>query len=190
MINPKLPAILYGGDYNPDQWPEEIWREDMRLFRLGINVVVVPVFSWSCCSLRKTVMTSSGWIGFLILAENGIYACIATSTAAQPAWMSVKYPEILPVDVHGRKRTHGKRVNFCPNSKVYRSLRRASPASWPRGIRTTRLYCTGGWPMSTAPTATATPAPKSSANGCKSVMDYRGSQPQVEFEFLGHTIHS
>ena len=36
--------------------------------------------------------------------------------------MSVKYPEILPVDVHGRKRTHGKRVNFCPNSKVYREF--------------------------------------------------------------------
>ena len=36
--------------------------------------------------------------------------------------MSVKYPEILPVDVHGRKRTHGKRVNFCPNSKVYRKF--------------------------------------------------------------------
>ena len=46
MINPKLPAILYGGDYNPDQWPEEIWREDMRLFRLTkINTIIIPIFN-------------------------------------------------------------------------------------------------------------------------------------------------
>lgn len=124
MINPKLPAILYGGDYNPDQWPEEIWREDMRLFRLaGINVVVVPVFSWAKLQPAEDRYDFE-WLDRVLdlLAENGIYACIATSTAAQPAWMSVKYPEILPVDVHGRKRTHGKRVNFCPNSKVYRKF--------------------------------------------------------------------
>lgn len=124
MINPKLPAILYGGDYNPDQWPEEIWREDMRLFRLaGINVVVVPVFSWAKLQPAEDRYDFE-WLDRVLdlLAENGIYACIATSTATQPAWMSVKYPEILPVDVHGRKRTHGKRVNFCPNSKVYREF--------------------------------------------------------------------
>jgi len=124
VINPKLPAILYGGDYNPDQWPEEIWREDMRLFRLaGINVVVVPVFSWAKLQPAEDRYDFE-WLDRVLdlLAENGIYACIATSTAAQPAWMSVKYPEILPVDVHGRKRTHGKRVNFCPNSKVYREF--------------------------------------------------------------------
>ena len=24
--------ILYGGDYNPNQWGKEIWKEDMRIF--------------------------------------------------------------------------------------------------------------------------------------------------------------
>ena len=48
MINPKLPAILYGGDYNPEQWCSEVWEEDMRLFRLaGINLVNLGVFSWA-----------------------------------------------------------------------------------------------------------------------------------------------
>lgn len=124
MINPKLPAVLYGGDYNPDQWPEEIWQEDMRLFKLaGINVVVVPVFSWAKLQPAEDRYDFE-WLDRVLdlLAENGLYACIATSTAAQPAWMSVKYPDVLPVDVDGRKRTHGKRVNFCPNSKVYREF--------------------------------------------------------------------
>ena len=45
---------------------------------------------------------------------------LATPTCAQPAWMSKKYPEVLPVDIAGRKRTHGMRVFFCYNSPKYR----------------------------------------------------------------------
>ncbi len=122
MISAKAPFILYGGDYNPDQWPENVWKEDMRLFKLShINLVTLPVFSWAKLQPSEDVYDFA-WLDRVMdmLAENGIYACLATSTAAQPAWMSRKYPEILPVDVQGRKRTHGKRVNFCPNSPVYR----------------------------------------------------------------------
>ena len=36
----KVQKMLYGGDYNPEQWPEEIWEEDMRLFhKAHIDVV-------------------------------------------------------------------------------------------------------------------------------------------------------
>ena len=41
-------VVLYGGDYNPRQWPKEIWKEDLRLFDLaGINSATVNVFSWA-----------------------------------------------------------------------------------------------------------------------------------------------
>lgn len=122
MINSKLPSIYYGGDYNPDQWPEEIWKEDMRLFKMaGINIITVPVFSWAKLQPEEDKYDFE-WLDKVmnLAADNDIYVCLATSTAAQPAWMSKKYPEILPVDVNGSKRTHGGRVNFCPNSKVYR----------------------------------------------------------------------
>ena len=40
--------ILYGGDYNPNQWPREIWQEDMRMFRHAhINSATINVFSWA-----------------------------------------------------------------------------------------------------------------------------------------------
>ena len=40
--------ILYGGDYNPNQWPREVWEEDMRMFRdAGINSATINVFSWA-----------------------------------------------------------------------------------------------------------------------------------------------
>ncbi|MDF2672800.1 MAG: Beta-galactosidase [Clostridiales bacterium] len=124
MINEKMPYIYYGGDYNPDQWPEETWIEDMRLFKLaGINIVTLPVFSWAKLQPSEDTYNFE-WLDRIInlLNENEIDVCLATSTAAQPAWMSLKYPEILPVDKEGRKRTHGERVNFCPNSMVYRKF--------------------------------------------------------------------
>jgi beta-galactosidase len=124
MISQKLPYLLYGGDYNPDQWTEDVWKEDMRLFRkAGVNLVTLPVFSWAKLEPAEGVY-EFGWLDRImdLLAENGIYVCLATSTAAQPAWMSRKYPQMLPVDVDGRRRTHGKRVNFCPNSPDYRRL--------------------------------------------------------------------
>ena len=124
MINSNLPFILYGGDYNPDQWPQKIIEKDMRLLKLAnINIVTLPVFSWALLQPDENTYDFE-WLDniFNLLKENNIYVCLATSTAAQPAWMSHKYPEMLPVDFHGSKRKHGGRVKFCPNSTKYREL--------------------------------------------------------------------
>ena len=44
----RVKKILYGGDYNPEQWPEETWKEDMRLLKMAhINELTVNVFSWA-----------------------------------------------------------------------------------------------------------------------------------------------
>ena len=45
---PLRPAgLAYGGDYNPEQWPEEVWAEDVALMRTaGVNLVSVGIFSW------------------------------------------------------------------------------------------------------------------------------------------------
>lgn len=40
--------ILYGGDYNPNQWTKDIWQEDMRIFKdAHINTATINVFSWA-----------------------------------------------------------------------------------------------------------------------------------------------
>lgn len=124
MINEKLPRIWYGGDYNPDQWPEEIWPEDMRLFKkAGINVVTVPVFSWAKLQPDETTW-SFDWLDRVLdlCASNGIYACIATSTGAMPAWMATKYPEVLRTTFEGHRRKYGHRHNACPSSPVFRRM--------------------------------------------------------------------
>lgn len=124
MISRRLAKVFYGGDYNPDQWPEEIWNEDMRLFKkAGVNMVTLPVFSWAKLQPAEDRYNFE-WLDQVLdlVAKNGIYVCLATPTAAQPAWMSHKYPEVLRTDEDGRKRTHGKRLNYCPNSPIYRKF--------------------------------------------------------------------
>jgi len=34
--------LCFGGDYNPEQWPESVWAEDVALMReAGVNLVSV-----------------------------------------------------------------------------------------------------------------------------------------------------
>lgn len=118
----KADKIYYGGDYNPDQWDDATIDIDMKLFKEAkINLVTLPVFSWAKLEPEEGVYEFE-WLDRLMdkLWDNGINVCLATPTTAQPAWLSTRYPEVLPVDIAGRKRTHGMRVFFCVNSLKYR----------------------------------------------------------------------
>jgi beta-galactosidase len=45
---PVIPKVAFGGDYNPEQWPEKVWDEDYRLFdAAGIDTVTLGVFGWA-----------------------------------------------------------------------------------------------------------------------------------------------
>lgn len=121
MINNKLPKIWYGGDYNPEQWDESIWEEDTRIFKLaGIDVATINVFSWALNQPDENTYDFV-WLDETIdrLYKNGIFVCLGTSTAAHPAWMARKYPDILRVDFDGKKRKFGGRHNSCPSSPTY-----------------------------------------------------------------------
>ncbi|WP_145046203.1 beta-galactosidase [Paenibacillus xylanexedens] len=122
MISHKLPKMFYGGDYNPEQWDHETHLEDLRMFKLaGIDMATINVFSWALIQPDEVTYNFEG-LDQLInsLYESGIYVCLATSTAAHPAWMAKKYPDVLRVDADGRKRKFGGRHNSCPNSPTYR----------------------------------------------------------------------
>lgn len=118
----RVKKILYGGDYNPEQWPEEVWQEDMRLFKLAhIDVVTLNVFSWAALQPDENTYAFSRLDKIMeLVRENGLKVCMATSTAAHPAWMARKYPEILRTEHNGLKRKFGSRHNSCPNSPIYR----------------------------------------------------------------------
>lgn len=56
------------------------------------------------------------------LSDANFDIVIGTSTAAMPAWMFKKYPDVARVDYQGRRHVFGQRYNFCPNSKNYQRL--------------------------------------------------------------------
>jgi len=114
--------LLYGGDYNPEQWPRPVWDEDMRLFDLArINTATVGVFAWSRLQPAEDQWDFSFMDDLMeLLEQHGIQVCLGTATAAVPPWMAQRYPDVLRVDFHGRQRKYGMRHNFCPNSPSYR----------------------------------------------------------------------
>ncbi|MER6467054.1 beta-galactosidase [Streptomyces sp. NPDC001228] len=119
----SVPGIVYGGDYNPEQWPEEVWAEDVRLMReAGVNMVSVGIFSWALLEPSEGVFDFSRTDRILgLLHEHGIAVDLATPTAAPPAWFFRAHPEALPVDRDGRTLSYGSRQTFCPSSPAYRA---------------------------------------------------------------------
>ncbi|GAB2956681.1 beta-galactosidase [Nonomuraea fastidiosa] len=115
-------VIAYGGDWNPEQWPEETWEQDVALMReAGVNRVSLGIFSWSLLEPVEGVF-EFGWLdrAMDLLAANGIRANLATPTASPPPWFADAYPEALPVDADGRRLYHGSRQAFCPSSPIYK----------------------------------------------------------------------
>ncbi|MET4639820.1 beta-galactosidase [Mycetocola sp. 2940] len=118
----RLDALAYGGDYNPDQWSEETWKEDVRLMQqAGVNLVSLPVFSWPL--IEKTPGTYEfGWLDRVIdlLWAHGIKIDLATATATPPAWLVRQHPDVLPHNADGTRLEFGSRQAYCPSSLTFR----------------------------------------------------------------------
>jgi beta-galactosidase len=118
---PRLDSIAYGGDYTPEQWPEEIWAEDVRLMReAGVNLVTVGVFSWALLEPSEGTF-DFGWLDRVIglLHDGGIQVDLATPTAAPPAWFLRAYPQARPVTAEGHVLGGASRQSYCPSSPAY-----------------------------------------------------------------------
>ncbi|MFH8975275.1 beta-galactosidase [Streptomyces sp. NPDC017890] len=114
--------ILYGGDYNPEQWPEETWHEDVRLMKdAGVNSVTLGVFSWAKLEPRPGVH-DFGWLDRLmdLMHAGGIGVVLATPTASPPPWLGHLHPDTLPRDEDGRTEWWGGRQHFSHSSTTYR----------------------------------------------------------------------
>jgi beta-galactosidase len=125
-VTVRLPHLAYGGDYNPEQWPEAVWEEDARLMReAGVNLVTVGVFAWSRLEPAPSAF-EFGWLDRLLdlLHGAGVGVDLATATASPPPWLSRLHPEILPVLADGTRLWPGGRQHYCPSSPAYREAAR------------------------------------------------------------------
>ena len=119
--------ILYGGDYNPNQWPKEIWEQDMVYFKdARINSATVNVFSWAKIQPAEDTYYFDELDEIVeMLSKENYDIVLATSTGAMPAWLYKKYPEVARTDYFGRHHKFGQRHNHCPNSLVFQKYAKA-----------------------------------------------------------------
>lgn len=116
--------LLYGGDYNPDQWLDrpDILARDLELMKEAkINTVTVGVFAWGLMEPTEG-QYNFGWLDRVfddVESMNG-HIILATPSGGRPQWLSQKYPEVNRVDEYGRRHSHGFRHNHCYSSPIYR----------------------------------------------------------------------
>ena len=119
----RVERLLYGADYNPEQWPESVWKQDVNLMRdAGVTMVTLGVFSWARLQPAEDEW-DFGWLDRLmdLLHSRGIAVDLATATAAPPAWFVRQHPETLPVTAEGVRLEFGARQHFCPSSPAYQT---------------------------------------------------------------------
>lgn len=118
----ELKRFLFGGDYCPEQWPESVWEEDIRLMKkLGVNAVTINVHSWAFDEPEEGRYDFS-WLDKVVsmLKDAGIGIIMATGTTSAPAWLYQKDHGSMKTDIKGRALKHGVRERFCPTSPSYR----------------------------------------------------------------------
>ncbi|MBO3662638.1 beta-galactosidase [Microbacterium stercoris] len=116
--------MLYGADYNPDQWPEEVWDDDVRLMQEAkVTTVSLGIFAWSRLQPAPDVWDFD-WLDRVIdkLHAGGIGVNLATPTASPPPWVSSRHPDVLAADELGAPYWHGSRQHHSPSSPTYRRL--------------------------------------------------------------------
>ncbi|MEE1941567.1 beta-galactosidase [Streptomyces sp. TRM 70361] len=116
-----MARLAYGGDYNPEQWPEEVWHEDVALMReAGVTLVSVGIFSWAMVEPEEGAY-DFGRLDRIVglLHGAGIGVDLATPTVAPPAWFYRAHPEALPVSREGVRLAFGSRGAICHDSPAY-----------------------------------------------------------------------
>ena len=123
---PGRRVIRFGGDYNPEQWPREVWDEDIRLMKqAGVNLVSIGIFSWALLEPEEGVYDSRFLDEIIdLLYQAGIDVDLATPTAAPPAWFYRTYPHAKAITREGVALASGSRGIVSPSSPEYRRAAR------------------------------------------------------------------
>ena len=117
----QLDKLLHGGDYNPEQWLDrpDILAKDVELMeKAHVNVVTLGVFSWSTIEPQEGEFHLD-WLADIIhnLYAHGISTILATPSAARPAWLAQKYPEVRRVRGDRVRELYNRRQNHCYTSR-------------------------------------------------------------------------
>ena len=118
------PRLFHGGDYNPDQWlkyPQQLADDVTFMKTVHANAFSVGIFAWAALEPTEGNFQFE-WMDKIIdnIHSTGGKVILATPSAARPAWLAQKYPEVLRTNNRGEKMRWGGRHNHCFSSPVYR----------------------------------------------------------------------
>jgi len=120
-VIPRLNQVAFGGDWNPEQWAENVWAEDIALMqKAGVNLVTLGVFSWAIIQPDEKTWNFE-WLDKILdlCLKGGIKVDMATATASPPPWLGHKYPDTLAVTADGMRLAWGARQHYSPSSKTF-----------------------------------------------------------------------
>lgn len=108
MLSPETPrgpsvwssirGLGYGGDYNPEQWPEHVRLEDIDLMKeAGVNLLSVAIFSWGLLEPSEGNYDFA-WLDDVLdnLHGAGIKVALATATASPRHGLPASIPKSFP----------------------------------------------------------------------------------------------
>ena len=129
-MKPMFGHFLFGGDWNPEQWPEDTWEHDLDMLEdAHINEVTINVFSWALLQPAEDRYDFSMLDKIVaLLVKHDFNIVMATGTAALPGWMVRLHPETIRTEQNGTRHVFGGRHNFCPTSPYFRKASRALAA--------------------------------------------------------------
>lgn len=129
-MKPMFDHFLFGGDWNPEQWPEDTWEHDLDMLEdAHINEVTINVFSWALLQLAEDRYDFSMLDKIVaLLVKHDFNIVMATGTAALSGWMVRLHPETIRTEQNGTRHVFGGRHNFCPTSPYFRKVSRALAA--------------------------------------------------------------
>jgi beta-galactosidase len=115
--------VKFGVDYYPEHWPTERWVADARLMReAGLEVVRLAEFAWAKLE-PEFEKYDFAWLdeAIEIMAREGIKVVLGTPTPTPPVWIVERHPDILPIDLDGRRLGFGGRHHDCQSNENYRN---------------------------------------------------------------------
>ncbi|WP_270291495.1 beta-galactosidase [Bifidobacterium adolescentis] len=129
-MKPMFGHFLFGGDWNPEQWPEDTWEHDLDMLEdAHIDEVTINVFSWALLQPAEDRYDFSMLDKIVaLLVKHDFNIVMATGTAALPGWMVRLHPETIRTEQNGTRHVFGGRHNFCPTSPYFRKASRALAA--------------------------------------------------------------
>ena len=129
-MKPTFSSFLFGGDWNPEQWPEDTWEHDIEMLEdAHINEATINVFSWALLQPAEDRYDFSMLDRIVaLLVKHHFNIVMATGTAALPGWMVREHPEVIRTEQNGTRHVFGGRHNFCPTSPYFCKVSRALAA--------------------------------------------------------------